>query len=365
MIRYVELKTQFAGIESEVRSALDEVLASGRFILGQQVKAFESEFASYLNTAHTVGVASGTDAIHLALRALDIGTGDEVITVPNTCVPTLCGIVETGATQVLVDVDPDTLTLSPAQLSDAITPKTRAVVPVHLYGHPCDMDPILAIAREHDLVVVEDCAQAHGSLYKSKKCGTFGDAAAFSFYPSKNLGAYGDGGAVATSRVDVAERVRKLRNYGEERRYNHSVQGVNSRLDEMQAAVLRVKLRHLDEWNAARRLRADLYGKELSEARVLLPSEASWAQTNHHLYVVRSDDRDALQEHLKHHGIGTYIHYPVPIHLQQAYAPLGYSKGQFPVSERACDRVLSLPMYPELPMECIPEIARCITGFMP
>jgi dTDP-4-amino-4,6-dideoxygalactose transaminase len=365
MIPYVELKTQFAGIESEIRSALDEVFASGWFILGQQVKSFESEFASYLNTAHTVGVASGTDAIHLALRALDIGPGDEVVTVPNTCVPTLCGIVATGATPVLADVDPNTLTLSPAQLSDAITPKSRAVVPVHLYGHPCDMDPILAIAREHGLVVVEDCAQAHGSLYKSKKCGAFGDAAAFSFYPSKNLGAYGDAGAVATSRADVAERVRKLRNYGEERRYHHSLEGVNSRLDEIQAAVLRVKLKHLDEWNAARRSRADAYRSNLGESGVLLPHEASWAKSNNHLYVIRTDHRDALQEHLKHHGIGSYIHYPVPIHLQQAYAPLGYSKGQFPVSEQACDRVLSLPMYPELPLECIPEIARYITAFTP
>ncbi len=365
MIPYVELKTQFAAIEPEVRAAIDEVFASGWFVLGEQVRSFETEFANYLGIGHAVGVASGTDAIHLALRALGIGPGDEVITVPNTCVPTLCGIVATGATPVLADVDPETLTLCPERFAEAITSKTRAVVPVHLYGHPCDMDSILAVARQHGIAVVEDCAQAHGSLYKGTHCGTFGDAAAFSFYPSKNLGAYGDGGTVVTSREDVAERVRMLRNYGEETRYHHTIQGVNSRLDEMQAAILRVKLRHLDKWNAARRTRATAYGHELANAGVTVPMEADWAQSNYHLYVVRSELRDALQEHLRSNGIGTYIHYPIPIHRQTAYAHLGYSPGQFPVSEAACERVLSLPMYPEFPLECIPEVARCIAAFKP
>ncbi|MCL4693551.1 MAG: DegT/DnrJ/EryC1/StrS family aminotransferase [Candidatus Hydrogenedentes bacterium] len=365
MIPYVELKTQFAAIEPEIRAAIDDVLASGWFILGEQVRAFESEFAEYLGAGHAIGVASGTDAIHLALRALGIGPGDEVITVPNTCVPTICGIVATGATPVLADVDPKTLTLCPERFAEATTSKTRAVVPVHLFGHPCDMDSILAVARHHGIAVVEDCAQAHGSLYKGKHCGSFGDAAAFSFYPSKNLGAYGDGGAVLTSREDVAERVRMLRNYGEERRYHHTIQGVNSRLDEMQAAILRVKLRHLNKWNAARRARATGYGHELANAGVAVPMEADWAQSNYHLYVIRTDHRDSLQEHLRANDIGTYIHYPIPIHRQKAYAHLGYRPGQFPVSEAACDRVLSLPMYPELPLECIPEIARCIAAFKP
>ena len=365
MIPYVELKTQFTKIEGEIRAAIDAVLESGWFILGEQVRAFEAEFATYLGLAHAAGVASGTDAIHLALRALGVGSGDEVITVPNTCVPTLCGVVATGATPVLADVDPGTLTLDPQALRSALTPKTRAIVPVHLYGHPCDMDPIMEIARAHNLAVVEDCAQAHGSLYKDAKCGSFGDAAAFSFYPSKNLGAYGDGGAVVTARADVAERVRMLRNYGEERRYHHAIEGVNSRLDEMQAAILRVKLKHLDEWNSARRLRADAYRAELADGGITLIDEADWARSNYHLFVVRSGNRDALQEHLKEHGVGTYIHYPIPIHLQHAYTGLGYRKGDFPISEEACDRVLSLPMYPELPMDAIPRIARCIAAFNP
>jgi len=363
MIPYVELKTQFADIEGEIRAAIDAVLASGWFILGEHVREFEREFAAYHGVPHAVGVASGTDAIHLALRALGVGPGDEVVTVPNTCVPTVCGIAATGATPKFADVGPDTLTMDPESLRSAITNKTRAAVPVHLYGHPCDMDPILEIARAHDLAVVEDCAQAHGALYKGSKCGSFGDAAAFSFYPSKNLGAYGDGGAVVTSRDDVTERVRMLRNYGEERRYHHSIEGVNSRLDEMQAAILRVKLKHLDAWNAARRARADSYRSELANAGVTPTMEAGWARSNYHLFVVRSPQRDALQEHLKNAEIGTFIHYPIPIHVQVAYRRLGYRKGEFPVSEEACDRVLSLPMYPELPLDVIPEIARSIAAF--
>ncbi len=363
MIPYVELKTQFSGIEQEIRAAIDTVLDSGWFILGEQVREFERAFATYLGESHALGVASGTDAIHLALRALGIGPGDEVITVPNTCVPTLCGIVASGATPVLTDVHPQTLTMDPESLRSAITDKTRAVVPVHLYGHPCDMDAIIDIACKHDLYVVEDCAQAHGSLYKDRQCGSFGDAAAFSFYPSKNLGAYGDGGAVVTSRDDVAEQIRMLRNYGEERRYHHSIEGVNSRLDEMQAAILRVKLRHLDEWNRARRDRAEVYRAALAGAGVDRIVEAEWAQSNYHLFVIQSAQRDALQEHLKQNDIGTFIHYPIPIHLQRAYERLGYKKGNFPVSEAACDRVLSLPMYPELPLDAVPKIARSIAAF--
>lgn len=365
MIPYVELKTQFKSIEQEIRAAIDAVLESGWFILGEQVRAFEREFAAYLGAGHAVGVASGTDAIHLALRAAGVGPGDEVITVPNTCVPTVCGIIASGASPVFVDVDPRTLTLDPTKLAAAITPRTRSILPVHLYGHPCDMDPILEVARQHNLLVVEDCAQAHGARYKGALCGTFGHVSAFSFYPTKNLGAYGDGGAVVTSDARTAEQLRMLRNYGEERRYYHSVEGVNSRLDEMQAAILRVKLPHLDEWNAARTRLAGAYNNALAETEVALPHSAPWASPNYHLYVVRTRDRDALQAHLKEQGIGTLIHYPLPIHLQDAYRHLGLQCGAFPVAEQACHEVLSLPMYPELSPETIPIIASAIAGLHP
>ncbi len=362
MIPYVELKSQFKSIEAEVRAAIDEVLESSWYILGAQVKAFEEEFAAYLGAKHAVGAASGTDAIQLALMACGVGPGDEVITVANTCVPTVCGISNSGADVALVDVCPDTLTMDPARLESAITSKTKAIVPVHLYGHPCDMDPILDIAKTHDLVVLEDCAQAHGTEYKGRRCGTIGHAAAFSFYPSKNLGAYGDGGAVVTQDPAIAEEVRKLRNYGEERRYFHSVKGINSRLDEMQAAVLRVKLRHLDEWNEARRERARIYDETLTCPEVTLPVEATWAKHIYHLYVIRSPRRDALQAHLKEQGVGSLIHYPIPIHKQGAYSELGDEC--FPKTEKACSEVLSLPMYPELDVGDLFRVTEIIQAFL-
>ena len=363
MIPFAELKPQYLAIKNAIDAAVAEVFDSGWFILGKQCAAFEEEFAAYHGGGHAVGCASGTDAIHLALRAVGVKPGDEVITAANTCVPTVCGIAASGARPVFADVSENTLTLDPESLRRAITPRTRAVVPVHLYGHACDMDTILDVARTHEINVVEDCAQAHGALYKGKTCGTFGDAAAFSFYPSKNLGAYGDGGAVLTHDADVAQRVRMLRNYGEESRYRSVTEGFNSRLDEIQAAILRVKLRHLDAWNAARRERADRYGSALRDCAVTLPREAEWATSNYHLFVVRSPERDALREHLQHAGVGTQIHYPTPLHLQPAYAHLGYRKGDFPVSERACNEVLSLPMYPELPMHTVEQIARAVIGF--
>jgi dTDP-4-amino-4,6-dideoxygalactose transaminase len=361
MIPYVELKSQFKSIEEEVRAAIDEVLESSWYVLGAQVRAFEEEFAAYLGAKHTVGVASGTDAIQLALMACGVGPGDEVITVANTCVPTVCGISNSGADIALVDIRSNTLTMDPACLESAITSKTKAIVPVHLYGHPCDMDPILDIAKEHDLVVVEDCAQAHGTEYKGRRCGTLGHAAAFSFYPSKNLGAYGDGGAVVTQDTTLAEEVRKLRNYGEERRYFHSVKGINSRLDEMQAAILRVKLRHLDGWNEARRDRARIYDEKLTGLELSLPVQAPWAKHIYHLYVIRSPRRDALQAHLKEQGVGSLIHYPIPIHKQGAYPELG---GQcFAETEKACSEVLSLPMFPELDLGDLERVADIIQAF--
>lgn len=365
MIPFVELKSQYRSIEQEIRQAVDEVLESTWYILGKQVRAFEEEFAAYVGVKHAVGVGSGTEALHLALRAVGVGPGDEVITVPNTCVPTVCAISCAGATPVLVDIDPDTLTMDPAKLVEAFTERTKAALPVHLYGHPCDMQPILDAAAERGVPVVEDCAQAHGSEYRRAKCGTFGAAAGFSFYPSKNIGAYGDAGAVVTDDDGLADALRKLRNYGEEKRYFHSMKGVNSRLDEMQAAILRVKLRHIDAWNEARRERAAAYAAQLDDAPVAVPFEAEWARSNYHLYAVRSPQRDELMEHLKCQEIGCLIHYPIPIHLQGAYQELGLGKGSFPEAEKACDEVLSLPIYPELALEDIETISDAVRDFVP
>ncbi len=346
-----------------MREAIDRVLVRAWFVLGEELDTFEAAFASYLGAKHAVGVGSGTDAIHLALLAADIGSGDEVITVANTAVPTLTGICASGAHPVLVDIDPETFTLDPSLIAAAITSNTKAILPVHLYGHPCDMDAILAVAQEHKLVVIEDCAQAHGALYKGRSCGTFGAAAAFSFYPSKNLGAYGDGGAVVTNDPGIDERLRKLRNYGESERYHHDCQGLNSRLDEIQAAVLGVKLPHLGAWNAARRQHAKQYRDALAGLPIRLPVETEWATHCYHLYVIRAQERDGLREHLRAEGIGTQLHYPVPIHFQKAYAFLGKASGSFPESESAASEVLSLPMYPELTSDAIDTVARAIKDF--
>lgn len=350
-------------MDPEIRAAIDRVLARGWFILGCELKTFELEFAAYLGVRHVVGVGSGTDAIHLALRAAGITHGDEVITAANTCVPTVAAIACAGARPALADADPATLTLDAADLARRITPRTKAVVPVHLYGHPCDMDPILNVAHDHGITVVEDCAQAHGACYRGARCGTFGDVAAFSFYPTKNLGALGDAGAVATNDAAIAERLRLLRNYGERERYHHSIQGVNSRLDEVQAAILLAKLPRLDAWNAARRNRAQRYNELLAGLPLALPREANWAMSNFHIYAVRTPQRDALQSHLRERGIGTLLHYPVPIHSQDAYRELGYRKGDFPIAELACAETLSLPLYPELPLEAVREVADAVHAY--
>lgn len=363
MIPFVELNTQFTAIESEMREAIDRVLKSGWFVLGEELSTFEQAFASYLGVDHVVGVGSGTDAIHLALRAAGIEAGDEVITVAHTAVPTVAGICAAGATPVLVDIDPDTCTMDPERLAEAISSKTRAVVPVHLYGHPCDMDAILAVADANDLVVIEDCAQAHGARYRDRHCGAFGAASAFSFYPSKNLGAYGDGGAVVTNSGACAERLKRLRNYGESTRYHHVSQGFNSRLDELQAAVLGVKLRHLDAWNRARNELAARYRKVLEGLPVELPHEAEWATHCYHLFVIRTPRRDELREHLHAAGIGTQLHYPVPVHLQEGYAFLGKPQGSYPAAEKAAAEVLSLPMYPELRPSEVDRVGGSIEEF--
>lgn len=363
MIPFLELKTQFQAIEPEVRAAIDRVLARGWYVLGEEGAAFERAFAAHIGIEHAIGVNSGTDAIGLALRALGVGPGDEVITAANTCVPTAVGIMSTGATLVPADVDPQYLTLDAKSVAAMITPKTRAIVPVHLYGHPCDLDPVLALARERNLVVVEDCAQAHGAQYRGKKCGTIGDAAAFSFYPSKNLGAFGDGGAVVTGDPEVAARLRRLRFYGQADRYHHVEQGVNSRLDEMQAAILAAKLLHLNAWNTARRERALRYVDRLRHTRAQMPAQAPWGESCWHLFVLRTPERDKLRGHLTARGIATEIHYPVPLHMQPCYAPLGYQEGRFPIAERACREVLSLPLYPELSLAAVDEVCAAIEDY--
>ncbi len=306
---------------------------------------------------------SGTSALELALRAFDIGPGDEVITAANTFIATALAVSYVGAKPVLVDADPQTHTLDVACVRDAITPRTRAIIPVHLYGHPADMDPLLALARENSLIVIEDACQAHGARYKGQRVGSLGHAAAFSFYPAKNLGAYGDAGAVVTNDPKIDEKLRMLRNYGSREKYVHDMQGFNRRLDTLQAAVLRVKLKYLDQWNEARRAHAARYAELLADSGVAAPQAADYAEPIWHLYVIRSQARDALRKHLTQRGIATGIHYPIPIHEQAAYADLGYKRGTFPVTERASDEILSLPMYAELTDAQIGQVAQAIKEF--
>jgi dTDP-4-amino-4,6-dideoxygalactose transaminase len=347
-VPFVDLQAQYAAIAPEIETAIRGVFESAEFILGKDVRLFEEEFAKHAGVKHTVGVGSGLAALELILRAYGIGPGDEVITAANTFIATALAICAVGARPVLVDPDPCTYNLSASTLAAAITPRTRAIMPVHLYGQPADLEPILAIAERHHLLVVEDAAQAHGARYAGRRAGAWGGAAAFSFYPAKNLGAYGDAGLVATNDDAIAEKIRRLRNYGERVKYEHAVIGTNSRLDTIQAAVLRVKLRHLDDWNAARRKHAVVYGKRLAELPIALPKTIEKAEHVFHLYVIQVENRDQVQTQLRAQGIGTGIHYPIPIHLQEACAHLGYRRGQFPVTEAAAQRILSLPMYAEL-----------------
>jgi dTDP-4-amino-4,6-dideoxygalactose transaminase len=363
MIPFLEFKAQFRRFEPEIREAVNRVLESGWYILGRELAAFEETFAAWNGAAFCRGAGSGTEAIHLALIAAGVRPGDDVITAANTCVPTAAAIAFTGARLRLADCHPGTLTLAPAALEAAITAKTRAIVPVHLYGHPCDMDAISALAEARGIAVIEDCAQAHGSLYKGRKCGGSGLAGAFSFYPTKNLGAYGDAGAVVTDDAEIAERLRMLRNYGERERYYHEMPGFNSRLDEIQAAILQVKLRHLDADNRARRERAAAYRDGLAGLPIELPHETARAQSNYHLFVIRTPERDRLQAFLGDEGIGTLLHYPVPIHRQPAYHDLGYGAGAFPVAEKACNEVISLPLYPELSLEAVERVADAVRRF--
>lgn len=362
-IPFVDLAAQYASIETEVNAAIANVLRRTDFILGQDVERFEEEFAAYCGVKFAVGVDSGLSALELLLRAYAIGPGDEVITAANTFIATALAISSVGATPVLVDIDPETYMMDIAQLEAAITPRTAAIMPVHLYGHVADMAPIMAIADRYGLIVLEDASQAHGARYHDARVGSLGHAAAFSLYPAKNLGAYGDAGIIVTNDARIVETVRLLRNYGSTKKYHHEVQGSNRRLDTLHAAILRVKLRQLDQWNLARWGHAQRYTELLTDQGVICPQEAAHTVPVYHLYVIRVADRDGLQAHLRAKGISTVIHYPVPIHLQPAYASLGYQQGAFPVTEKFAGEMLSLPLYAELPTDSVAYVAAAVKEF--
>ena len=359
-VPYFDLTAQYATLRDEILGALDRVCRSASFILGPEVEAFENEFAAYCETKHCVGLNSGTSALHLALLAADVRPGDEVITTPNTFIATAEAISYVGAKPIFVDIDPGTANIDPQRVGAAITDRTRAIIPVHLYGRPADLDPILKIAADRDVSVIEDACQAHGARYRGRCVGGFGLAATFSFYPAKNLGAYGEGGALTTNDDRVASLARTLRDHGQTRRYYHDRVGFNYRMDGFQAALLRVKLKHLDEWNARRREFAGLYRRLLAGARVGMPHDRPEDESVHHLFVVFVEDRDAVRAALLSRGVQTAIHYPVPVHLQGAYASLAQGRGSFPHTEWAADRVLSMPFFPEMTSEQVEYAARTL-----
>jgi dTDP-4-amino-4,6-dideoxygalactose transaminase len=364
LIPFVDLDASHAPIRAELEAAFAAVMEAGDFILGDAVATFEQEWAEYCGVRHVIGTDSGLSALELALRAYDIGPGDEVITAANTFVATVFAIAHTGATPVLVDVDPATANIDPEAVAAAVTSRTRAVIPVHLYGQPAEMNSVLAVAEAHGLVVIEDACQAHGARYDGRRAGSIGHAAAFSFYPAKNLGAFGDGGAVVTDDDECAERLQMLRNYGQRRKYEHAIVGYNRRLDTLHAALLRVKLGHLDTWNDLRRATAARYEHRLRDTRVGLFETIEHVEHVWHLYVVRTPRRDALREHLGANGVATGIHYPIPVHLQDACLALGYPAGSFPVTERLAAEILSLPMYPGLPLDDVDRVAEEVASFV-
>ncbi len=348
---FLDLKAAYLELQSEIDAAIKRVLESGWYILGEEVEAFEQEYAAYCEAKHCVGVANGLDALHLALLAMEVGAGDEVIVPSNTYIATWLAVSQCGATPIPVEPDAVTYNIDPARIEAAITPRTKVILPVHLYGQPADMDLIFTIARKHGLKVLEDGAQAHGARYKGKRLGAHGNVVAWSFYPGKNLGAYGDGGAITTDDQVIADRIRVLRNYGSRVKYVNDVRGFNSRLDTLQAAILRVKLQHLDRWNDARRKIAAQYLVGLAGIGLTIPFVPDWAEPVWHLFVVRSKAREQFQRQLNKAGIGTLIHYPIPPHLQGAYADLGFGKGAFPIAEKIHGEVLSLPMFPGMTLE--------------
>ena len=361
-VPFLDLKAHHAPLTEEFDRAIREVIESSAFAGGPFVEKFEEEFASFCGSSYAIGVGNGTDALWLALLALGIGEGDEVITVPNTFIATAEAITYCKARPVFVDVDQDTFTMNPAELEKSLTQRTKAIIPVHLFGQPADMDPILEFARANGLFIVEDAAQAHGAQYKGRKAGTIGDAGCFSFYPGKNLGAFGEAGAVVTNDPELPKQMQMLRDHGQSRKYYHSTMGWNCRMDGIQAAILSIKLRHLDEANSLRRKHALEYNQAFAGIdEVLTPLEAKYARHVYHVYAVRVQERDATLRHLQEQGVGCAVHYPVPIHLQEAGRNLGYTKGAFPIAENLADEFLSLPMFPELTEEQIEYVARCVS----
>ncbi len=363
MVPFVDLKSQHEELLPELLARIRAVLESGTFVGGRELEAFEDEFAQFCGGRDVgcTGVASGTDALRFAFLALGLRPGDEVVTVPQTFIATTEAITQAGGTIRFVDIDPDTHTLDPRQLAAVITPRTVGIVPVHLYGRPADMDPVVAVARRHGLWVVEDVAQAHGARYRGRPVGTLGDAACFSFYPAKNLGACGEAGAVISADAGLLERVKLLRDHGQETKYVHRIEGYNGRLDALQAAILRVKLRHLADWNNARRRAAAWYGEELVHTvGIEPPVEPPYASSVFHLYAVQVEERDRLREALTDAGIGVGMHYPTPLHLHEAYGRLGLGRGSFPVAERVAAHTLSLPMFPELTRAQVAEVVAAV-----
>ena len=362
-VPYFDLPAQIKSLRPALDAAIARTLDHCSFCLGPDVAQFERDFAAYTGAAHCIGFNNGTSALHIAARLLDLKPGDEVITTPTTFVATSWALAYVGAKPVFVDIDEATFNLDPALIERAITPRTKAIMPVHLYGHPVDLDPILDICRRHNLPLIEDAAQAHGAKYKGKTVGTFGAMAGFSFYPGKNLGACGEGGALVTNSAEYDARARALREHGSSTRYYHDEVGYNYRMEGIQGAVLGVKLPHLPAWTAARRRIAHRYHERLAKTPLTLPREAPWAESVYHLYVVRHSKRDALREHLLQHGIGTALHYPLPLHLQKCFANLGHHAGDFPKAERAAVECLSLPIYPELTDAQVDYVAQQVASF--
>jgi dTDP-4-amino-4,6-dideoxygalactose transaminase len=364
-VPFLDLKTQYKQIEHEVIPMITVAMADGAFIGGEQVSCFEEEFAKFCGSSYCAGVNSGTDALRFALMAIGVGPGDEVITVPNTFIATTEAISQAGAKPVFVDVYPDTCNMDVSKIEEKISKNTKAIIPVHLYGQPADIDQILMIAQKNGVAVIEDACQAHGAIYKNKKAGSMGAVGCFSFYPGKNLGAFGEGGAIVTHDESNAQKIRVIRDHGQRKKYFHDLEGYNGRLDAIQAGVLRIKLKRLDDWNKLRRQNAGYYTELLSEVpAVTLPVEAEFARSVYHLFVILIDDRDGLQKYLNSKGIASGLHYPLPLHLQKAYDHLGYNKGDFPVTENIADRLLSLPMFPELTREQIEYVVESIKEYI-
>ncbi len=363
MIPIVDLKAQYRTIKQEIDDAISEVLESSQFILGPKVEAFESDFAAYCQTRYAFGLNSGTSALHLAMLAAGVGPGDEVITVSYTFVATVAAILYTGATPIFVDIDPNTCNIDISKIEAAITPKTKVIMPVHLYGTCADMDPIFEIAQRHGVMVIEDAAQAHGAEYKRRRAGSMGELACFSFYPGKNLGAYGEAGAIATNNEKYVDIIRQLRDQGQSAKYLHERVGYNYRMEGIQGAILGVKLKHLDEWTEARRRHAKFYQTQLADTGVRLLAEPADSKPVYHVFPLFTPERDQLREHLHANGISTGIHYPIPVHLQKGFSGLGYREGDLPETERVCRDVMSLPMYPELTEEQLTHITSSVQQF--